>query len=216
VAVEIPLFPLGVVLFPHMPLPLHIFEERYREMMRDCQEKGVGFGVVAIREGREVDAVAEPFRVGTLAQLRSVERLEDGRFNILVTGATRYHIARVSLERSYLVGEVQFLEDRSGDPTRLISLRGWVAGAFQRYADELRRLADEAPTTLELPDDPELLSYLVAATMQVEVARKQELLEIDSAEDRLRACLTLLRREVVLLDRMLARRDVRAEAISPN
>jgi Lon protease-like protein len=216
VAVEIPLFPLGVVLFPHMPLPLHIFEERYREMMRDCQESGVGFGVVAIREGREVGAAAEPFRVGTLARLRSVERLDDGRFNILVTGATRYRISRVTLERAYLVGEVEYLEDRSGDPVRLSRLRSRVAEAFQRYADELRRLADEAPATLDLPDDPELLSYLVAATMQVEVARKQELLEIDAAEDRLRACLTLLQREAALLDRMLARRDVRAAVISPN
>ena len=78
-AVEIPLFPLGVVLFPHMPLPLHIFEERYRQMMRDCEEQGTGFGIVAIREGVEVQGPATPHPVGTLAQMRKVERLDDGR-----------------------------------------------------------------------------------------------------------------------------------------
>ncbi len=213
--VEIPLFPLGVVLFPHMPLPLHIFEERYRQMMRDCEAEGTSFGVVAIREGVEAMGPATPHPVGTLAQLRKVEKLDDGRYNLLVVGASRFRIVRISSRKPYLVGEVEYLEDTDGE---LVSaeLARQVVTAFRSYADTLRQLSGQDPASIELPDDPELLSYLVAATLQVEVTRKQELLEMDAARERLRGCLALLRREAVLLDQMLARRDAPTGAFSPN
>src|ERR1700758_251605 len=99
--VEIPLFPLSVVLFAH--LPLHIFEERYRQMMRDCEEEGTSFGVVAIREGVEAMGPATPHPVGTLAQLRKVERLDDGRYILLVVGAARFRILGLSPLKPYLV-----------------------------------------------------------------------------------------------------------------
>lgn len=215
-AVTIPLFPLGVVLFPHMPLPLHIFEERYKEMMRDCQERGTGFGVVAIREGVEVGGGARPHTVGTLAQLRRVDTLEDGRYNILVVGASRYRINRITTARPYLVGEVEYLEDDAGDGPVARALVAQVAAAFRRYAASLRQLADEPATDIDLPDEPELLSYLVAATLQVESRHKQRLLEIDAADERLRACLTLLRREALLLEHRLTHRAPPVAAISPN
>jgi len=214
--VEIPLFPLSVVLFPHMPLPLHIFEERYRQMMHDCEEEGTSFGVVAIREGVEVIGPATPHPVGTLAQLRKVEKLEDGRYNLLVVGASRFRIVGLSTQRPYLVGEVEYLQDTDGGDRGVAQLARQVGSAFRAYADTLRQLAGQERSEIELPDDPELLSYLVAATLQVEIARKQELLEIDAATERLRGCLTLLRREAVLLDQMLARRDAPTGAFSPN
>ena len=215
-SVEIPLFPLGVVLFPHMPLPLRIFEERYREMMRDCEEQGTTFGIVAIREGVEAFGGAIPHEVGTLAQLRKVEKLEDGRYNLLVVGASRFRIVGVSTRRPYLVGEVEYLQDTDGGEGATGELARQVGTAFRAYAGTLRQLAGQDPAGIELPDDPELLSYLVAATLQVEIARKQELLEMDGAGDRLRGCLALLRREAVLLDQMLARRDAPTGAFSPN
>jgi Lon protease-like protein len=214
--VEIPLFPLSTVLFPHMPLPLHIFEERYRVMLRDCEEQGITFGVVAIREGVEVGGPAEPHRVGTLAQLRKVERLEDGRYNVLAVGASRFRVLATSHERPYLVGEVEYLEDQPVRSTAAGSMAGRVAGAYREYADRLRRLADRPVSELSLPDDPELLSYLVAGTLQVEIARKQELLEMDGTEERLQGCLSLLRREAVLLEQMLARRESPLKTFSPN
>jgi Lon protease-like protein len=214
--VEIPLFPLSVVLFPHMPLPLHIFEERYRQMMRDCEDEGTSFGVVAIREGVEAMGPATPHPVGTLAQLRKVERLEDGRYNLLVVGASRFRIVGVSTHRPYLVGEVEYLQDGDGGGEANAELCHQVGVAFRGYAGTLRQLAGQEAASIELPDDPELLSYLVAATLQVEIARKQELLEMDGAGDRLRGCLALLRREAVLLDQMLARRDAPTGAFSPN
>ncbi|HEY6380146.1 MAG TPA: LON peptidase substrate-binding domain-containing protein [Candidatus Dormibacteraeota bacterium] len=215
-AVRIPLFPLGLVLFPHMPLPLHIFEERYRAMIRDCQDQGTGFGVVAIREGIEVGSEASPHPVGTLAQLRKVEPLADGRFNILVVGASRYRITGLSNERPYLLADVDYLEDSAGDEGRAQKLAAQAGAAFVQYANTLRRLADEPPAEMELPDDPELLSYLVAATLQVENRHKQPLLELDAADDRLQGCLDLLRRESVLLARQLAHRAAPLAAVSAN
>jgi Lon protease-like protein len=214
--VEIPLFPLSTVLFPHMPLPLHIFEDRYRVMMRDCEEEGVTFGVVAIRAGVEAHGAATPHPVGTLAQLREVEKLEDGRYNLLCVGASRFRIASTSTKRPYLVGEVEYLEDEVGDPAAVQRLAGQVTTAFRQYADHIAELSDRRHPELDLPDDPELLSYLVSATLQIEIPRKQELLELNSAASRLRRCLSLLRRESVLLGQMLSRRDVPMGRISPN
>lgn len=215
--VEIPLFELSVVLFPHMPLPLHVFEERYREMLRDCQERGVGFGVVAIREGAEVGGGAAAHSVGTLAQIRRVEMLDDGRANLLVTGATRFRVVRRITDRAYPAGEVEYLSDATGDEPAALRLAAEVLPAFQRYAASLQQLAARSlPSIDDLPDDPELLGYLVAAGLQVETAHKQRLLEADSAEQRLRRCAALLRREEALLERMLASTNPRIAGISPN
>ena len=215
-SVEIPLFPLGVVLFPHMPLPLRIFEERYRTMMRDCEEQGTTFGIVAIREGVEAFGPTTPHQVGTLAQLRRVERLDDGGYNLLVVGASRFRVLGTSRQRPYMTGTVEYLADHSGDGPATAHLARAVAEAFGGYANRLRQLADQSPAELDLPEDPELLSYLVAATMQVETQHKQRLLETDSAQERLVDCLRLLRREAVLLDRSLARRELPVAPVSAN
>jgi uncharacterized protein len=215
--VEIPLFELGVVLFPHMPLSLHVFEERYRAMLRDCNERGVGFGVVAIREGVEVGGGAVAYDVGTLARIRKQEQLDDGRANLLVTGATRFRVVRRITDRPYPAGEVEYLSDAAGDEEVTQRLVTEIIPAFHRYATTLQHVAArDLPAVDELPDEPELLSYLVAAALQVEPAHKQRLLEADSAADRLRLCAELLRREEALLERMLARTSPRIAGISPN
>ncbi|HWF58499.1 MAG TPA: LON peptidase substrate-binding domain-containing protein, partial [Candidatus Dormibacteraeota bacterium] len=208
--VRLPLFPLNTVLFPHMPAGLHIFEERYREMIRDCQEQGTSFGVVGIREGLEVGRAAFPFAVGTLAQIHELEALDDGTFNIVVAGASRFRVESFSLTHSYLAGSIRYLEDTRGEEAAIPELARRARLAFIAYMAGLRNLADEAgdeAAPAELPDDPELLSYLIAASLQVEVNRRQELLEEDSASGRLSKCLRTLRRESVFLDQMLARRD---------
>jgi len=214
--VEIPLFELGVVLFPHMPLQLHVFEERYREMLRHCDEQGTSFGVVAIREGVEVGGGAVSYDVGTLAQIRRLERLEDGRANLLVTGASRFRVLRRVTGHPFPAGEVEYLEDAPGEPEAMERLGTEVRESFQRYAATLQQMASQQPSVDELPDDPELLGYLAAAALQVEVPHKQRLLEADSAEERLRMCMSLLRREEALLERMLARSSARIASISPN
>lgn len=203
-AVQIPLFPLNAVLFPHMPMELHVFEDRYRTMMRDCLDGGTTFGVVAIREGREVGDAAEPEAVGTLAQLRDVSELEDGRYDLVVVGASRFRIESLSHDRPYLTGAVRYLEDAaaSGDAQTLASR---VAAGFREYVAAFSALSQQEPPEIELPEEPELLSYLVAAALHIPLAERQRLLEIDSAEERLQVCLGSLRRERALLDTMLGR-----------
>jgi uncharacterized protein len=204
-AIEVPLLPLGAVLFPHMPMSLHIFEERYRTMMRDCRSASTTFGIVAIREGHEVGSGAVPYEVGTLAQLDGIEELPDGRYNLKVVGASRFRIDALSRNRPYLVGSVHYLQDRPAPDDDTERLATAVTASFRGYTIQLQGIGQEDPIELELPSDPELLSYLVAAALQVETAQRQRLLEIDDTAERLTACLRLLRREAALLDRMLVR-----------
>jgi Lon protease-like protein len=204
-AIEVPLFPLGSVLFPHMVMSLHVFEERYRVMMRDCQAASTTFGIVAIREGHEVGAGAVPYDVGTLAQLEEIEELPDGRYNLRVIGASRFHIDALSRDRPYLVGAVHYLQDAPAAIEDSQRLAAAVTTAFRQYATQLRGIGHADPAEFEVPSDPELLSYLVAAELQVETAERQRLLEIDDTAERLAAGLRLLRREAALLDRILVR-----------
>jgi Lon protease-like protein len=215
-AIEVPLFPLGTVLFPHMPMSLHIFEERYKAMMRDCQRESTTFGIVAIRSGQETGGGAVPYEVGTLAQLDEIEELPDGGYNLVVIGASRFHIDGFSHHRPYLVGSVHYLQDipAAADDTERLATA--VTAAFRGYASQLRGIGQEDPFEFGLPADPELLSYLVAAAMQVETAQRQRLLEIDGTAERLAACLRLLRREAALLDRMLVRSKDHAGTSSLN
>ena len=145
-----------------------------------------------------------------------MERLDDGGYNLLVVGASRFRVLETSLRRPYMTGTVEYLADDSGDGATTHRLAHAVAEAFATYANRLRELAEQSPAELELPEDPELLSYLVAATLQVETVHKQRLLETDSAQDRLAGCLSLLRREAVLLDRSLARRELPVAPVSAN
>ncbi len=215
-AVEVPLFPLGSVLFPHMPMSLHIFEERYRVMMRDCRAASTTFGIVAIRDGQEVGTRAVPYEVGTLAQLDEIEELRDGRFNLRVVGASRFHIDALSRDRPYLMGTVHYLQDSPAAADDIERLATAVTTAFRGYATQLRGMGQAGAGDLGLPSDPELLSYLVAAALQVETAQRQRLLEIDDTAERLAACLRLLRREAALLERMLVRAKDHAGASGLN
>jgi Lon protease-like protein len=215
-AIEVPLFPLGTVLFPHMPMSLHIFEERYKAMMRDCRRASTTFGIVAIRSGQETGGGAVPYEVGTLAQLDEIEELADGGCNLTVVGASRFHIDGFSHNRPYLVGSVHYLQDVPAPADDTERLAAAVTAAFRGYAGQLRGIGQEDPFEFGLPSDPELLSYLVSAAMQVETAQRQRLLEIDGTAERLAACLRLLRREAALLDRMLVRSKDHAGTSSLN
>ena len=134
---EIPLFPLHTVLFPGVALPLHIFEERYRLMISRCLETRSPFGVVLIRDGREVGggqlAIAG---VGTFAAIRESEQLADGRFDILAVGVGRFAVKDVDTDREpYLVAEVEPLEERSEDPDEA---RRMVRRTTKRFVEYLR------------------------------------------------------------------------------
>jgi Lon protease-like protein len=212
---RLPLFPLGTVLYPGLLLPLHVFEERYRQLVRDlvgAPEERRRFGVVAIREGREVgaDGLRALHPVGCVARLRQVEPFADGRFEIVSTGAERFRLTDLDTSRPYLQGDVDLL--REGGPDVDPVLVAEVARLFTAYRGALGG-EDSA-----LPDDPLVLSYLVAAATVLDLTDKQALLEAPAAAERLEAERALLRREtalVALLPSMPAVELTRA-AVSPN
>lgn len=207
----LPLFPLNVVLFPHMPLPLHIFEPRYRQMLADCLEEGHSFGVVAIREGQETGP-AVPFEVGTLAKIMRIERLDDGRVNLLVMGASRFQILETANDRPYLRGRIRIMLEAGDELEATGGLAETTARAFREYSKLVRELVGQAADEAEPPMEPEILSYLIAAALNLQVPEKQQLLATPRTDDRLKQELRLLRKEIVLLKQMVAHAAVAGTA----
>jgi len=202
VAQWLPLFPLNVVLFPHMPLPLHIFEPRYRQMVAECLEEGHSFGVVAIREGTETGS-ATPHDVGTLAKIIRIERLEDGRMNLLVSGASRFEIVKTDTDRPYLRGQIRIIPEAGDDLVATARLTEETALAFRRYSNLVRALVGQEPQEPEPPMEPELLSYLIAAALNLQLPEKQALLAQRRTDERLGLELRILRKEIALLNEMV-------------
>ena len=108
---EIPFFPLRTVLFPGMPLPLQIFEPRYRTMTRELLESGGVFGVLLIREGNEVGGGAVPYSVGTTARIEQCQELPNGRYVVSARGKRRFRVVRTLAPRPYPYGEVEYIDD---------------------------------------------------------------------------------------------------------
>src|SRR6266581_7482636 len=194
----LPLFPLNVVLFPHMALPLHVFEPRYRKMIGDCLEEGHSFGVVAIGEGSETGP-ATPFDIGTLAKIVRIDRLDDGGMNLLVTGASRFEIVKTADDRPYLRGQVRIIPEAGDDLDATARLTETTAMAFQQYSNLLRELVGQKADEAEPPMEPELLSYLIAAALNLQVPEKQTLLAERRTDSRLLLELRILRKEILLV-----------------
>lgn len=203
----LPLFPLGTVLVPGLVLPLHVFEERYRDLVRDLVDAAEPrrFGVVAIRQGREValhgGGAPELHPVGCMAELRQVQRYDDGRYLIVTTGTQRFRIATVDdASHAYLSAEVETLVDAVGADAGVLA--PVVQTAFRGYLSAVAAAQGEEIDAEGLPGDPDVLSWLVCATLLVDVEDKQTLLAADDAADRLRLELSLIRRETALLGRV--------------
>ena len=174
---RIPLFPLNVVLLPGATLPLHIFEHRYRQMVRRCVEDQCEFGIL-------LAAPKGIVRVGCTAQVTEViKRYNDGRMDIVTVGRSPFRITQLLNPNDYaddqlLEGEVDFLDDRD---TRIDA----------RMQKELLRLYEVCHTLLfdDYPhnvatEDAESLSFLVASTLPLDLLWKQQILELRSENDR--------------------------------
>ena len=193
----LPLFPLRLVLFPGRPLPLHIFEPRYRALLSDVLAADRRFGILAIREGTEVGGEPAVFEVGTVAEVEEVEQYEDGRADVTTRGVERFRVVELLHDRPYLRAKVQPCTEERPENV--------VAGNGQLDADTaaLRALLGPyladlgAPPELlaHLPHDPAELSWLTAAALHVDVAEQQRLLELDALGARIAAAQKLLRRE---------------------
>ena len=119
---RIPLFPLNTVLFPKQGFPLHIFEERYKQMIQRCVDDSLPFGVVLIESGEEVGGEAIPHKVGTTAEITAMERLQDGRMNLIAMGRSRFRIFALDRNEAYLQGDIEYLDtvDATADGTTCI------------------------------------------------------------------------------------------------
>ena len=200
---ELPLFPLNTVLFPGMPLKLHIFEERYKLMISHCYTEGQPFGVALIKSGSEVGSKAEPFLVGCTAVITELEPLPDGRMNIVAVGKDRFTAHSFKYDEPYLVGMVETFPLSEQEPESLEStgrsLRPWV----QRYLQTLAEASETKFDFQQLPGDPLQLAYLASFLLNVPSEQKQDLLAIASADELMGRLRNIYRREVTLLDAML-------------
>jgi len=184
---ELPLFPLPVVLFPGMPMPLHIFEERYRQMLADVRAGNNLFGLSYFDSSSSEQDLPSAGHIGCVAEVAETQALPDGRSNILAVGIIRYQ-AETYVERgdSYLVVRPSYFEDDDENESALSSKSQEVARLFMRVANAIRIINDERGNLPDITDtDPQKLSFLVAAAMELEAETKQELLELRSTSERL-------------------------------
>jgi Lon protease-like protein len=224
--VRLPLFPLNSVLFPGLVLPLNVFEERYRAMLRELlkmpEDEPRRFAVVAIRDGHEVapsapgmpDPTAEPARgpaagfgadplrafhgVGCVADAATIRERSDGTFEVLATGTTRARLLSVDASGPYLTAELEELAEEPGDEAG--ALAEDVLRSFRRYQKRLAGARERSLSgSAELPDDPSVVSYLVAAAMVHDTPTKQRLLQAPDTASRLRDELRLLRAETAII-----------------
>ncbi len=181
----IPVFPLPVVLFPGAPLPLHIFEPRYRQMLADCLGSDSRFGIMFRPEGME-ETDLEPGRVGCVAQVDDAQTLPDGRSNIIVHGVRRFALHRFVVSPTpYHVAEVGEYDDVPEDDAALEVAATRVRELFSRVGRAARSLADDHDPLPTLPDEPDALSFGIAAMIDLEPPRRQEILVSRLASERL-------------------------------
>jgi Lon protease-like protein len=178
------LLPLNTVLFPGMPLPLHIFEERYKLMMGRCIEEERPFGVVLIRSGLEVGGSATPHAVGTIAQIAGWKSLDEGRMNVIAVGQERFRIIEVVRLEPYLVARVTRLVDQEPQPG-LEPLACQVRASLVQYLRDLFTILDQPQEEMQIPTEPGRLSMVAAAVMQIPMSERQVLLELTDVGARL-------------------------------
>lgn len=204
---KLPLFPLNTVLFPGMPLSLHIFEERYKLMISRCVAERQPFGVVLLEHGsaeyRPGQSIV-PYSVGCTAHITQVQPVNGGRMNIVAIGQDRFAIQDFDHSAPYLIGEVELLPFYKGAIEQLRPrarrLQPWIA-RYLKLIDQAENLEIDIR---QLPRDPITLGYLGAALLKTEMWRKQALLVLEDAGELLDQVRALYRREVTLYE-MLTR-----------
>ncbi len=204
--VELPLFPLNTVLFPGQLLPLHIFEERYRLMIRRCLAEDTMFGVVLIRHGAEVGQTAEPHEIGTVARIVESTHLANGTLDITTVGVERFRIRRLLHDQPYLRGEVESFPIDAVDDPETVRLTGRVRQQVGRYIELIAQAVGLKIQVGEMPEAPQQVGYLAAIAMQIDSHEKQALLGSNTLTEILSREGDLLRREVALLTWMAEHR----------
>jgi Lon protease-like protein len=188
---RLPLFPLNLVLFPGQDLPLHIFEERYKDMIRECLEQDSPFGVVLIKEGLEVGAPADPERIGTSTRILRSEILDQGRINIMTKGERRFEIEEIVQRVPHVVGRVRFLVELEGEGCA--ELLPQINDEYVALVRNLTALTGGYTSRVDIPQNPVELSYAIAANLELEPHLRQSLLVTETAATRLSDLIPLLK-----------------------
>lgn len=202
---SLPLFPLNVVLFPGMALPLHIFEERYKAMIGDCIDQEQPFGVVLVKSGKEAGGPAEPFTIGTTARVVQVERLPEGRMNILTAGERRFETEQVTQRTPHLAGQVKCLEEDPGETSE--EAMAEFREEYGEYLKSLSSLAGGWTSQAPMPQAPVSLSYAAAASLDLPLHVRQALLESPNAGRRLERLLPMIKRGNKVLQQAVVKRN---------
>lgn len=207
---EIPLFPLNTVLFPGAPLRLHIFEDRYKQMMTLCIEEKLPFGVILIANGEEaLGPLAQPHLVGCTAQITQVQRLPEDRMNMTAIGRERFRVRRLYSDRPYLRAEVDLLALKDENPSWTEGGSARVRELFKRYMLALQAAGQQPPLadTL-LPSSSLQMLYFASFWLQTDLDYKQKLLESPSTNELIPRLVRQFHREMKLIDILLARVDI--------
>ncbi len=184
----LPMFPLGNVLFPHMVLPLHVFEPRYRALVDEVLAGDKRFGVPLITRGHEVGGGDQRTDVGTVAQILRAEQLDDGRWLVVGLGTSRFQVTRWLPDDPYPIAEVEPLEDApsAGDTSDLAAARERLVGPLRRVLAMLSELGEDGvPATLELDDDPEVAGWQTAVIAPLNPLDAQRVLASTDLGERL-------------------------------
>ncbi|MGD0007307.1 MAG: LON peptidase substrate-binding domain-containing protein [Terriglobia bacterium] len=199
----LPLFPLELVLLPEEPLPLHIFEERYREMIGEClRAKTSGFGRqdfgVVLAKGQEIS------NVGCSAQIVTVTRkYDDGRMDILTVGKRRFEILLTNEEKSYLRASVEFFDDEGPDTPGETE----AENAVRLFREIMRRLHQASEMPIHLPQPYRYLSFRLAASLPLALEFKQRLLSLRNEPERLQQVVHSMDQLIHQIDALQEARD---------
>jgi uncharacterized protein len=203
---ELPLFPLNSVLFPGMPIRLHIFEERYKQMVHECRINQIPFGIVLIEVGREAfGPLATPCRIGTTAYITDVQELPRGNLNILAVGRDRFQIQSLDAEsKPYLMGDVDLMPFENQLSPGALRGRDLLQPLIHRYLKALEKSGAIEFDNAQLPDEPLALAYLSAMLLQSENEAKQQLLEAQDTKTLLKFLIEKYSKEVVIMDMLMS------------
>jgi Lon protease-like protein len=209
---NLPLFPLpNLVLFPQVAVPLHIFEERYKLMINRCIDNSEVFGLVLLRPGAEEERESTIHRVGVTARVVEVDRLQDGRMNILCAAESRFRIDHFTGKSPYWEASVDLFEDDEEPEDLVRPDYEEVAKLYRRSLELSSDLRSIETEDLALPESPVGLSYVVSYTLNLDPAQKQALLETTSTSERLRTLVGHLEENLRELELQVARKQIGAK-----
>lgn len=206
---KLPLFPLNVVLFPQMTLPLRVFEARYLQMVEDCMQDDATFGVVGIQSGPEVGGPALPYTIGTTARIVGIERESPELLYIVTVGQDRFRIRELVTGKPYLVGDVEPYPLGKLDAPELGEIVDAQMPLLTVYLELLSQVSELEIALQRSPESAEAVAYFVAMVLQIPVTVKQRLLGIPDLPTLLQEEAALLRADLAGLTALLQGEELR-------